>query len=286
MDSHDDFGSSMLGITFESRRRTRGDAAPCAVPGSIPWAPRYLRPCISEKYLIDYTGAITYYAFAEDNYPPKPHRVVSEPRFIDILPFKQDYQLGERKERRLMQRSNSSRSKRVDRASSEKTSIAHSHSSEKLLVDDAVAGRLAKYEGELHAATAEFAGGSSPRSPEPIPALEEAVTAMQSAATSLEAKDLSAARPGMEEAALKGLISAARQNLRKKLNQNSSNGQAKPPACKFDRQQAPETPQVLPADQDQNNNLLPLDKDLREPCGSARSRSSLRKSSPKAAADR
>ena len=48
-----------------------------------------------EKYALDYQGAITYYAFAEDNYSHKPHRVVSELRFIDILPFKQDYQFVE-----------------------------------------------------------------------------------------------------------------------------------------------------------------------------------------------
>ena len=48
-----------------------------------------------EKHKVDYRDGLSYYTFVEDNYPGKPHRVVSELRFFDIFPFKQDYRLIE-----------------------------------------------------------------------------------------------------------------------------------------------------------------------------------------------
>ena len=51
-----------------------------------------------EKHQIAYPDAISYYAFAVDNYPTQPHRIVSELRFIDILPYKQEYQFVEGQE--------------------------------------------------------------------------------------------------------------------------------------------------------------------------------------------
>ncbi len=254
VDSHDDFGLSMLGITFKIGDGPE-ETLHLARFQDQPVTAQVLETLYLEKYSIDYTGAITYYAFAEDNYPPKPHRVVSELRFIDILPFKQDYQLAERNEGGSCNGSSVSLEELIAR---QRENLNRTFALEReTSVDDAAAGRLAKYEGELHAATAEFARGIA-QIAGPIPALEEAVTAMQSAATSLEAKDLSAARP-LEEAALKGLISA-RQNLRKKLNQNSSSQAS---ACrKFDRQQAQKLRRP-PADQAKQQ-LAALEKDLRE----------------------
>ena len=40
------------------------------------------------------TQAVTYYAFAEDNYPAGPRRVVTDLRFIDIREFKRLYKIG------------------------------------------------------------------------------------------------------------------------------------------------------------------------------------------------
>jgi hypothetical protein len=42
---------------------------------------------------LDVQDGVTYYAFAEDNRPVKPQRAVTDLQFIDIRPFKRDYQL-------------------------------------------------------------------------------------------------------------------------------------------------------------------------------------------------
>ena len=252
VEARDDFGLSVLGINFKI-----GDGPEETLHlgrfNDQPLTAHALEVLYLEKYPLDYKGAITYYAFAEDNYPPKPHRVVSDLRFIDILPFKQEYQFVEGEgscngssisleELIARQRDNLNRTFTLEREAP---------------IDDAAAGRLAKYEGELHAATAEFAQGIAAIAG-PIPALDEAVAAMQSAQTSLAAKDLGAARP-LEEAALKGLISA-RQNLRKMMKQNSSSQAS---ACrKFDRQQSQKLRR--PPAEENKQQLAALEKDVRE----------------------
>ena len=94
VEASDDFGVSQLGISYkvgdgpeETLHLARLENQPVTAQGLVTL---YL-----EKHKLTFTDAITYYAFAEDNYPPKPHRVVSELRFIDILPYKQEYQLVE-----------------------------------------------------------------------------------------------------------------------------------------------------------------------------------------------
>ena len=252
VEARDDFGVSTLGINFkigdgpeETLHLGRFKDQP---PRAAALETLYL-----EKYPLDYKGAITYYAFAEDNHARKPHRVVSDLRFIDILPFKQDYQFVEGEgsckgssisleELIARQRENLNRTFRL---------------AGETQLDDAAAGRLAKYEGELHAATAEFAQGMA-KLAGPIPALDEAVVAMQSAQTSLAVKDLGAAR-SLEDAALKGLI-AARQNLRKMMKQNSSSQAS---ACrKFDRQQAQKLRR--PPAEENKQQLAALENDVRE----------------------
>ncbi len=225
VEARDDFGVSLLGINFKI-----GDGPEetlyLAKPKDQALTAAALETLYLEKHSLDFKGAITYYAFVEDNHPQKPHRVVSDLRFIDILPFKQDYQFVEGEgscngssvsleELIARQRDNLNRTFALEREPA---------------LSDGDAKRLAKYQGELHAATDEFAQGIAALAG-PVPALEQAVAAMQSATTALEGKDVVGARP-LEEAALKGLI-AARQNLRKVLKQSSSNSAS---ACrKFDR---------------------------------------------------
>ena len=179
--------------------------------------------------------------------------MVSDLRFIDILPFKQDYQLvkGEGscsgssvslEELIARQRDNLNRTFALERETT---------------VGDAAAKRVARNQAELHAATAEFAQGIAAIAG-PIPALEDAVAAMQSATAALEDKDIRTARP-REEAALKGLI-AARQNLRKLLKQSASSQAS---ACrKFDRQQSQKLRR--PPAPENKQQLAALEKDLRE----------------------
>ena len=146
-----------------------------------------------EKHKLNFTDAITYYAFVEDNYPAKPHRVVTELRYIDILPYKQGYELVDGggtccgssvtlEELIARQRVNLNRTFAFERDQS---------------VGAETTRRLAKFEQELAAATAEFAEGMAAIAG-PISALDQAVTAMTSATELLTAKDLPAARPREE----------------------------------------------------------------------------------------
>jgi Domain of unknown function (DUF4175) len=252
VEARDDFGVSLLGIKFKI-----GDGPEETLHLSKlkdqPLTAAALETLYLEKYSLDHPGAITYYAFVEDNYSPKPHRVVSDLRFIDILPFKQEYQFVEGEgscngssvsleELIARQRDNLNRTFALEREPA---------------VNDGDAKRLARYQGELHAATEEFAQGIAGIAG-PVPALEKSVAAMQSATTALEAKDVATARP-REEAALKELI-AARQNLRKLLRQNSSKFAS---ACrKFDRAQSQKLRR--PPKDERKHQLAALEKDLRE----------------------
>ena len=206
-----------------------------------------------EKHTLTYNDGIAYYAFVEDNYPGGPHRVVSDLRFIDILPFKQEFRLVEGEGS-----CNGSSTTLEELIARQRTNLSRTFAFEKdQTVPDETARRLAKYEEELAAATAEFAQGvggiGGPRA-----ALDEAALAMRAATESLTAKDLPSARP-REEAALKGLISA-RQNLRKLLKLNSSSQAS---ACrKFDRQQAQKIRR--PPHDESKQQLARLENDLKE----------------------
>jgi hypothetical protein len=46
-----------------------------------------------ENHELTFQDAITYYAYAEDNYFGQPRRVTTPLRFIDIRPFKQQFQV-------------------------------------------------------------------------------------------------------------------------------------------------------------------------------------------------
>jgi hypothetical protein len=48
-----------------------------------------------EDQQVNFRDGVTYYAFAEDNYPVHPHRVTTELQFIDIRPYKRSFQLVE-----------------------------------------------------------------------------------------------------------------------------------------------------------------------------------------------
>ena len=48
-----------------------------------------------EKLAASPTDSLTYYAFAEDNYPAGPKRTETDLRYIDIRPFKREYKMAE-----------------------------------------------------------------------------------------------------------------------------------------------------------------------------------------------
>ena len=254
VEARDDFGVGLLGINYKV-----GDGPEETLHlgrfADQPLTAKALETLYLEKHAIDYPAAITYYAFAEDKYPGKPHRVVSDLRFIDILPFKQEYQFLDGEGEGSCNGSSTSLEELIAR---QRENLNRTFALERdPAVPDNAAARLAKYEGELHAATAELAQGIAAIAG-PIPALGEAVAAMQSAQTSLAAKDLAAARP-LEEAALRGLI-AARKNMRKVLKQSNSSQAS---ACrKFDRQQAQKLRR--PPAKESEQRLAALEGDIRD----------------------
>ncbi len=252
VEAGDDFGVARLGIQYKVGDGPEETLHLSSFENQAVTA-EGLATLYLEKHKLNFTDAITYYAFVEDNYPAKTHRVVTELRYIDILPYKQAYELVEGggtccgssvtlEELIARQRVNLNRTFAFE---TDQT------------VGAETVRRLAKFEQELAAATAEFAEGMAAIAG-PIPALDQAVTAMTSATELLTAKDLPAARP-REEAALKGLISA-RQNVRKLLKQS---GSSQASACRsydvkqFQRIRRP------PADQTKKQ-LARLENDLRE----------------------
>ncbi len=93
----DDFGLSKTGIVFQIDNDPEQTLVVESFPSSE--ASKAIK-AISEKLLrledfeMTPTQAVTYYAFAEDNFPDHPKRTETDLRFIDVRPFKRTYQMG------------------------------------------------------------------------------------------------------------------------------------------------------------------------------------------------
>jgi hypothetical protein len=94
----DDFGLTRAGIIFQFnngdeqtlilkdfRLETKGPVTTAALQGML----------MLEKLAATSTDSLTYYAFAEDNYPAGARRTETDLRYIDIRPFKREYKLGD-----------------------------------------------------------------------------------------------------------------------------------------------------------------------------------------------
>ncbi len=90
----DDFGVARVGISCKVGNGPE-ESLDLRDHTDQPLTVRAMATLYLEKHKLTYTDGITYYAFVEDNHPVKPHRVVSELRFIDILPYKQTFQYVE-----------------------------------------------------------------------------------------------------------------------------------------------------------------------------------------------
>lgn len=105
MRATDDFGLSKMGIVFQVNNEEEQtllveDLIQTAVPDGEPHKRTLLTRAACEQMLLlencelTPTDAVTYYAFAEDNFPGQPKRTESELRFIDIRSFKRIYKVG------------------------------------------------------------------------------------------------------------------------------------------------------------------------------------------------
>ncbi len=94
----DDFGLTKAGIVFQLNagdeqtlvvRDFKSDRAKSLTSSALE------ETMFLEKLAVSPTDSLTYYAFAEDNYPSGSRRTETELRYIDIRPFKREYKLGD-----------------------------------------------------------------------------------------------------------------------------------------------------------------------------------------------
>ena len=94
VEAKDDFGTASVGIVYQigdgPKETLYIDEHPEQPASLTATATLYL-----ENHRLNYQDGLTYFAFTEDNHPAKPHRAVTEMQFIDIRPYKREYQLLE-----------------------------------------------------------------------------------------------------------------------------------------------------------------------------------------------
>jgi hypothetical protein len=94
----DDFGLTKAGIVFQFNN---GDEQALIVkdfmaePAKAQTTATLQEMLLLEKLAASPTDSLTYYAFAEDNYPGGPKRTETDLRYLDIRPFKREYKQGE-----------------------------------------------------------------------------------------------------------------------------------------------------------------------------------------------
>jgi hypothetical protein len=94
----DDFGLTKAGIVFQLNA---GDEQTLVVrdfksePAKSPTTAALQEMMLLETLATSPTDSLTYYAFAEDNYPAGARRTETELRYIDIRPFKREYKLAD-----------------------------------------------------------------------------------------------------------------------------------------------------------------------------------------------
>ena len=92
IEASDDLGVMKAGVVYKI-----GDTPPVTLweqqfdPSEVSLHAENMLPLEDQR--LTYHDAVTYYAFAEDNYFGQPRRVTTELRFIDIRPFKREYQI-------------------------------------------------------------------------------------------------------------------------------------------------------------------------------------------------
>ena len=94
----DDFGLARAGIVFQFNA---GDEQTLVArnfksePGKSQTTSALQEMLLLEKLSASPTDSLSYYAFAEDNYPAGARRTETELRYLDIRPFKREYKLAE-----------------------------------------------------------------------------------------------------------------------------------------------------------------------------------------------
>jgi hypothetical protein len=92
LEATDDFGLSVVGVVFQvgnGEKKTlylnRDPAQPTTLKTEV------VLPLEDQE--VTFQDGVSYYAFAEDNHPDQPQRVTSELQWIDIRPYKREFQI-------------------------------------------------------------------------------------------------------------------------------------------------------------------------------------------------
>ena len=234
----DDFGLTKAGIVF---RFNDGDEKTLTfkkfplVKGQKPKTSATLE----EMLLLETLNAtpldsVTYYAFAEDNFPGTPRRTETDLRYIDLRVFKREYKLAEPgsgdgdpaefialDELIARQRVNLNRANR----------LAKHKPTDRTQAEDPL--KIASFEEMLLNLTKDFTEGIERLADARVDSLHKALDAMQASIDSLDRGRNAEVPPAMAEA-LKNLV-AARRDLQFLIGSNSALAAA---MRQFDRKQA------------------------------------------------
>ncbi|MBI3866492.1 MAG: hypothetical protein HY290_31815 [Planctomycetia bacterium] len=231
VEAADDIGLHRLGIMYrindgELQTLCQQDAA----GATEPW--QALQLLLLEDHQLTCKDSVTYYAFAEDNYFGQPRRTTTPLRFIDIRPFKREFQLSEGGDG-ASQAGNGNSVTLEELIARQRTNLGQAFAAQdEQPAEQATADRLRESESDLAEKTREFAQGLLERGM-PVPTLSAAAAGMDQAVAALESRALNHAVTA-EQQALADLI-RARENVRQKLCQ--SNSQSASACRKFDREQ-------------------------------------------------
>ena len=229
VEAADDLGLLKVGVMYQvgsGPMQTLAEEMPTKSSESFRISPILML----ENHQLTFQEAVTYYAFAEDNYFGQPRRTTTPLRFIDIRPYKLSFQVVDSPGGCKNPGSSVTLEELITR---QRQGLSQAFlAGQNQYPSKEVAGRLSESQEQVQEATFEFATGIEERGIE-IPALHEAVKSMGVAIDALDATNFPDAISA-EQQALAFLISA-RENLRKKLNQADSQCAS---ACKkFDREQ-------------------------------------------------
>ncbi len=187
-----------------------------------------------EEHRLTIQDAVTYYAFAEDNYFDQPRRTTTPLRFIDIRPYKMEFQIADSDGGG--ESSDGSSVTLEELISRQRQALSQAFQSSQQPTAKETISRLVEGQEEILDATFEFSSGMAERGAE-VPSLDEAILHMDTAIDALNAQDLTnqdlTNAVAAEQLALAALI-RARENLRTMLKQ--SNSQSASTQRKFDRQ--------------------------------------------------
>jgi hypothetical protein len=254
LDASDDFGLTRVGVEYQ----INGGEKQVLWAADVRGAERHLAS-MPVLYLEDHAlaqdDAVTYYAFAEDN-RAQPRRSRSELRFIDIRPYKREYQFVDGN----CQGGGGACLSLEEIIARQRQNLRNTFANlDRQPVQDRLAGRLSRSQQQVLAATRDFAAGWEQRFG-PLPTLHQAATAMEAAVAQLESKSLDAAMP-QQEVAVAQLV-AARQNLRKFLKTCSSGqlGQCQ----KYDNEMMQQLRRPRPKQQQHQESLAETTRQLQD----------------------